>query len=475
MAEEGGTGPAPEEEAGAKEDDEGEEVGEDEAEENGENKEGEENAGALEPYSGSPTATLPPPNVQSWLKREDWDALTKAWEEAEAKAIAWAEGADIEDEYWEESPVQSPPAHSVSSLPPLSSKRRRPKWNQDFHLMGQDHRRPQPLRRYFDKLPAENSLPKALRGEDRYPKFDYEQRNSPLKHHKTPNRKPQYSTLSSTSMQTRRPWAPSHHLSISVDNDQLHPHLRHYFDRRGLEAGYRNRPAVAVVTQTLRPRTPQRPSTREKILKFRSESMPAMMPGAERHTGSMHWGTRCLMYGPDYKAKPKPSPKKSASQSLTRGNVERIPWVSDHHVSVAEDNSILNPMLRHYFDADGLESSFRNRGIHYGRKARSVWGHLPVPSKPPGATDSRRASSAVSSVGSSMFDGSISSSLLDELDFWVQESEYAQSGTGSQLNSQPGSEFGSRAGDLQPIDPALAAIEPAAAPMEPSALPALEG
>lgn len=282
-----------------------------------------------------------------------------------------------------------------------------------------------------------------------------------LKHHKPPNRKaPQASPQPSISIQSRRPWAQTHHLTVSVDNDQLHPHLRHYFDRKGLEAGYRNRPVVAMVSPNLRPRTPKRPTTREKILKFRSSSEPVMMPGAERHRGNMHWGTRCLMYGPDYKAKPKPSPKKLAgSQSLTRGNVDRIPWISDHHVSVAEDNEILNPMLRHYFDADGIESSFRNRGIHYGRPSRSVWGHFPVPSKLPGAAGSRRDSSVVSTPGSSMFEGSIRSSLLDELDFWVQESEYAQSGNGS----QPVSELDAldhlgRAGVVHP--PAIADLPP---------------
>jgi hypothetical protein len=77
-----------------------------------------------------------------------------------------------------------------------------------------------------------------------------------------------------------------------------------------------------------------------------------------RYVGGIHWGARCLMFNTD---RVKVRPKK------IQGEIDQIPWVADHHVSVTNDNNELHPALRHYFDVDGLESSFRNRGMHYGR------------------------------------------------------------------------------------------------------------
>merc|ERR1711904_706909 len=39
-----------------------------------------------------------------------------------------------------------------------------------------------------------------------------------------------------------------------------------------------------------------------------------------------------------------------------------IPWVADHNIAESVDNGGLHPKLRHYFDRDGLPSSFKNRG-----------------------------------------------------------------------------------------------------------------
>ncbi|CAE8614688.1 unnamed protein product, partial [Polarella glacialis] len=64
---------------------------------------------------------------------------------------------------------------------------------------------------------------------------------------------------------------------------------------------------------------------------------------------AIHWGTRCLRYGPD-------------PQVREGKEGEQIPWVYDFHRSEAEDNEMLHPVFRHYFDQNGLESSFRNRG-----------------------------------------------------------------------------------------------------------------
>jgi hypothetical protein len=328
--------------------------------------------------SAVPDPSLPhaPESVQKWLRQEDWEALTKAWQEAEAQAIAWADASDneearMEELYQEASHVCLQPSVSTTSLPPLSrpgkQKRRKTKqWDEQFGLMGKDTGKPPALRRYFDATPSET---RGARGSD-----------SNLGKAK-PFKLPEH-------LASRRNWVDTHHQTVSPDNEALHPHLRSYFDRRGLESCYRQRPHVNATTKLFPPRTPQRPSTREKIMRFRtslsepslasgsimsnsnqSEGMEEESRGVEgRHTGGVNWGERCQMLGTaDYKVKTKDRAKGSASP-------QKIPWVKDHHVSVALDNTILNPMLRHYFDADGLESSFRNRGQHYGRPPRDAIG-----------------------------------------------------------------------------------------------------
>merc|ERR1719272_2450093 len=74
-----------------------------------------------------------------------------------------------------------------------------------------------------------------------------------------------------------------------------------------------------------------------------------------KYKGNMHWGARCLLYGPKTEEKQKAN------------GTARIPWVTDFNVMESDDNVGLGPMHRHYFDTTGLESSFRNRGRHYGR------------------------------------------------------------------------------------------------------------
>lgn len=117
-----------------------------------------------------------------------------------------------------------------------------------------------------------------------------------------------------------------------------------------------------------------------------------------RHTGGINWGLRCLTVGTDAsKVKLKPG--------------QKIPWVKDHTVSVSTDNRQLHPALRHYFDGDGLESSFRNRGIHHGRKERS-------PRDTEGPAKKKKAGNKPRmSLGSSGSWDSIHSSLLDRLSF----------------------------------------------------------
>jgi len=168
-----------------------------------------------------------------------------------------------------------------------------------------------------------------------------------------------------------RNWENKAHLTCSVDNDSLHPHMRHYFDRRGLEASYRTRPHIDKVAPRLPPRTPGRPSTREKILRHynsdsainlntvegkRAAALASADPDVQKRAveENIHWGRRCLMVGPD-----------ASVRHAMDGS--KIPWVGDHHLLESDDNRILNPRLRHYFDGEGLESSFRMRGRHYGR------------------------------------------------------------------------------------------------------------
>merc|ERR1712032_426994 len=116
-----------------------------------------------------------------------------------------------------------------------------------------------------------------------------------------------------------------------------------------MEASFRMRPHVdSDSLRRQRPRSSGRPSNEELWLKH-SASAPGALghgprPGDDpldvrfRHQGSVPWGKRCLTHGAGI------SPEKKK---------EKVPWVDDHHVSEADDNTLLNPALRHYFDADG--------------------------------------------------------------------------------------------------------------------------
>jgi len=361
-----------------------------------------------------PSLPAAPEAMQKWLRQEDWEALTRAWQEAEAQAISWAEGTDSEEvkmeELWQEASQASfQPSMSVSSLPPLSQtsskkrRRKRSQWDEAFHLLGKDTGKPPSMRRYFDSLPSENTVPLRIRMEGD-PKKAALGRGAGFD--------------PPENLKGRRSWVEAHHMTVSPDNPSLHPHLRSYFDRRGLESCYKSRPIIDLTSKKLRPRTPQRPSTREKIMRFRSVSEPSLTKvslmselsdqveagGIEaRHIGTTNWGKRCLHYGTaDFKIKPK----------REDGRPEKIPWVADHHTSVGTDNVILHPALRHYFDQDGLESSFRNRGIHWGRKQKEPTFYEGIGGQKQRA--SLDSSSSWNSVPSSLFDKLSYSSLVDD-------------------------------------------------------------
>mmetsp|Transcript_104141 Transcript_104141/g.324714 ORF Transcript_104141/g.324714 Transcript_104141/m.324714 type:complete len:209 (+) Transcript_104141:3-629(+) len=53
----------------------------------------------------------------------------------------------------------------------------------------------------------------------------------------------------------------------------------------------------------------------------------------------------------------------------------------------------MNPVLRHYFDQDGVESSFRNRGRHYGRPKKVCFGLEPIQQGQPSPQASKLATS----------------------------------------------------------------------------------
>lgn len=357
---------------------------------------------ASAPYVPDPSLPPAPEAVQKWLRKEDWEALTKAWQEAETQAILWAEASDseearMEELYQEASQASFRPSASVTSLPPLSNpgmkmRRKKPlrKWDEAFSLMGKDTGKPPSMRRYFDGVPNENTV---VGFHAKGFKADIDPKKkakgfAPPEH-----------------LKSRRSWVETHEQTVSGDNESLHPHLRSYFDRRGLESCYRQRPHVDAVTPVFKPRTPGRPSTRELLMRW-TVSEPSLATGSVmssqsagiedepggvegRHRGGIHWGPRCQMLGTaDFKVKSKHD--KAASPV--------IPWVMDHHVGVAVDNSGLNPMLRHYFDADGLESSFRNRGHHYGRPPRDEMGRALE------ALRKKRSKMASSSGGSGDYD-----------------------------------------------------------------------
>lgn len=347
------------------------------------------------------------------------DALAKAWEEAEAQAIAWAESEDWDDDAdnWNEGEGGGSGSRSRSNSHASGSAsgfgssvvgqgsglrpvRRRlvPKkeWKDDFHLVGQDTGRAAPMRRYFGSESAERSpgCPTS-----RLDPIDHP--SKPVAHPgkalpdlaKRPygvKSKDDFSSPSSPSLESLQQersnalrearWCAEHWQSVTVDNPLLHPHFRHYFDRRGLEASYRTRPNLDRVTKRDRPRTPQKPSTDDLLRKF-SSSAPQLegvykedggVDVAARHAGNMPWSKRCFFYGPDKKPPVPP-------------NEGRIPWIGDFQNVVTEDNELMNPMQRHYFDSDGIESSYRNRGHHYGRPMRQIFGKHPSPGPSPKA------------------------------------------------------------------------------------------
>lgn len=285
----------------------------------------------------------PPEAVQNWLRPEDWLVLAKAWEAAETRTLTKLMQDDLVEDR--------------SSVPRRAPRRQNQKpWKEDWSFLGNDHRLNVLKRRYFDDLPKEASMTgrEAVRPGlvSKDPELD----------------------------QNGKPWDPTHTSLASSDNTSLHPFLRHYFDCRGLEASVRMRPHVDhPAMRKLPSRVPGRPTTAEKMARWstdlpESQSLPSLhsqmskmsndentLDTANRHKGSITWGGRCLMAGPDVKVQYRPSG-------------EKIPWVCDHHRTEAEDNAGLHPRIRHYFDADGCFTSFRNRGRHHGKPIPSVFG-----------------------------------------------------------------------------------------------------
>lgn len=300
----------------------------------------------------------PPESVRKWLCQEDYEALNRAWLEAEAQACS----GEVEDQDEDLLDGESSSTSPSSMMRRARVRRKRQPWKDDFQMLGMDNRAAPAHRRYFDSTPAELSAPRQAVRRGMAPPPDPNEREK---------------SISPQQQQHRPKWDQQWSSLASRDNNGLHQHLRHYFDRRGMEASFRMRPHVdSEWLQRQRPRSSQRPSNQEAALKH-SKSAPAVASGSRprggeggrqaaedpldvkfRHQGNINWGTRCLRYGPGASEKPK----------------EKIPWVTDHHVHEAEDNHGLNPVLRHYFDADGLETSFRNRGRHYGRPLPAVLG-----------------------------------------------------------------------------------------------------
>merc|ERR1719188_81802 len=90
------------------------------------------------------------------------------------------------------------------------------------------------------------------------------------------------SPKSSVSAKERPPWLDSWYQKASTDNDGIHPHLRHYFDRRGMESTFRQRPQLDhPSTRHIKPRSPGRPSTPEKLAKWtKTASAPSLQSEA---------------------------------------------------------------------------------------------------------------------------------------------------------------------------------------------------
>jgi len=219
---------------------------------------------------------------------------------------------------------------------PARIKFRERGWNHRHHTHGYcDTGNPKMRRRYFDEVCNEPSCPKV----DPLWEFDSEVGD-------------QQATSCSAmsqggeSQRKRKPWVDAFWMDCSTDNPLLNPLLRHYFDRRGIEASYRTRPEVAKHAPVLPSKSPREPYPQH------SKESKALI----KNEPNIHWGNRCLMYGCKYKLD-----KKAQTMS------GEIPWVEDHNVDECVDNVGLHPYLRHYFDRDGLPSSFKNRGRNYGR------------------------------------------------------------------------------------------------------------
>mmetsp|Transcript_77981 Transcript_77981/g.253000 ORF Transcript_77981/g.253000 Transcript_77981/m.253000 type:complete len:427 (+) Transcript_77981:166-1446(+) len=348
----------------------------------------------------------PPESVRKWLRDEDWNALKKAWSDAESRAMSWEAGDvdDLDPGLWEDesgsgagSSAAAPAAAAARELPnsPVRQHKKKPKgkkpWNDNIAVTS-DHRHPPPMRRYFDEVPGETSPPRK-RNLPPLQQYDSQLSSSSLSPKKNPVMGSQQLGGSSGS----EAWIENWSQMASTDNDIMHPHLRHYFDRRGYEASFRQRPTCdSPWNRSMQPRSPRRPTNQELIMRH-SQSLPTLgsveqdpLDVKMRCQGSTRWGRRCLIYGQGKDAKPQ--------------GKQKIPWVEDHHLSETEDNTILNPMLRHYFDAEGLEASFRNRGRHYNRPLKSCFGMTQSGSSPTAVssmTMSPSASAAVSGGGGS--------------------------------------------------------------------------
>lgn len=155
----------------------------------------------------------------------------------------------------------------------------------------------------------------------------------------------------------RPPWVEHWWKSATTDNDALHPYLRHYFDRRGVEASYRTRPEIDETSPVYQYRTPRHVGFRYKAVIAPVNSIAGNADDpldiSNRCSGNIQWKDRCRIFGTE--PKPALSPK------------TKIQWVSDHHIMESDDNTMFNPVFRHYFDKIGAESSFRNRGRVSGR------------------------------------------------------------------------------------------------------------
>lgn len=277
----------------------------------------------------------PPEELRAYLSPDDWEDFEGAWVEKEAESLLQS--------------VSDRPGR-CAYLTEAPKRRGRVPWNDYFQLLGQDREgRPQHHRRYFDPLCGEVvNNPKGRHGSK--------------KNGAVPHRSSRQASCG------QRPWVDNFARNVTSDNDVLQPRLRHYFDRRGWEGSYRQRPGEASLTLR-HPRT----TPREKRDPLQSSvSLPSLSSTSrfgplddfsEEQPEDVAWGTRCLLYGPDVSIRSSPEGK--------------IPWICDHHLCESVDNEGIHPAVRHYFDKEGMENSFRNRGRHYGRPKRNPFSETP--------------------------------------------------------------------------------------------------